>query len=87
MSIDHTTLLAILGGVCSTLFGLLCALLGYGGTKIIAKLDQLYERVDGYVGTLHTRINGIDTRLTIIETRCRVRHNDPAARRNEDEPV
>ena len=74
---NEATVLTMLGALCSILFGLICALIGYGGNKIIQKMDQLYERVDGYVNNLHVRINGIDTRVTVLETRCRSRHDDP----------
>jgi hypothetical protein len=74
---SETAMLSVLGVVCATLFGLLCGLLGYGGNKLILKMDQLYDRMDNYVSNIHVRINGIDTRLTIIETRRENRHDDP----------
>lgn len=77
MQIDHTALLAILGSIITVLFGLLCAILGWGGNKLIQKMDQLYDRMDSYVSGIHVRINGIDTRVTVLETRCRSRHDDP----------
>ena len=73
----ETTMLSVLGVVCATLFGLLCGLLGYGGNKLIEKMDQLYARMDNYISNIHVRVNGLDNRLTIVETRYRSRHNDP----------
>ena len=67
-------MLTVLGTICATLFGLLCALLAFGGTKLINKMDQLYDRVDDYVSNLHVRINGLDTRVTVLETKCKTRH-------------
>ncbi len=53
----------------ATLFGLLTVLLGWLGAKVIARLDAVVEKLNQVSGELHTRINGIDTRLTVVETR------------------
>lgn len=53
----------------ATLFGLLTVLLGWLGAKVIARLDAVVEKLNQVAGELHTRINGLDTRLTVVETK------------------
>ena len=63
-------LLSISAVLVATLFGLLTSLLGWGGSKVIARLDAVVEKLESVAGQLHHRINGIDRRVTVIETRC-----------------
>lgn len=83
--LSHLTLLYVLGACCAALFSVLVALLGFGGSKIISKLDQLYDKLDKAVGDLHTRINDLNTRLTAVEAVCRTRISSSILRRREED--
>ena len=60
-------------GAGSALIGLLvavlAAVLGWLGSRIIVRLDLMVDRLNQVSGELHTRINGLDTRLTRVETK------------------
>lgn len=60
-------------GAASALIGvlvaILVALLGWLGSRIIVRLDLMVDRLNKVSGELHTRINGIDTRLTRVEVK------------------
>ncbi len=60
-------------GAGSALIGLLVAvlvaMLGWLGSRIIVRLDLMVDRLNQVAGELHTRINGLDTRLTRVETK------------------
>lgn len=62
-------LLTISGVLVATLFGLLMAVLGWGGNRVIDRLDAVVEKLNDVSETLHHRINRIDRRVTVIETR------------------
>ena len=69
-----TSMLAISGVLVATLFGLLTTLIGWGGSKVISRLDSVVEKLDNVSSELHERINGIDIRVSIMETKCTDRH-------------
>ncbi len=54
----------------ATLFGLLTMILGWLGAKLYAKLDEMSKNLILMTSELHNKINGIDLRLTKVETRC-----------------
>lgn len=60
-------------GAGSALIGILVAvlvaMLGWLGSRIITRLDLMVDRLNQVSGELHTRINGLDTRLTRVETK------------------
>lgn len=66
---ENTLLLPIALSLVATLFGVLTVLLGWLGAKVIARLDAMVDKLNQVAGELHTRINGIDTRLTVVETK------------------
>lgn len=65
-----TMLLTIAASLVATLFGVLVALLGWLGSKVYEKLSEISKNLVDMAGELHERINGIDRRVTVIETRC-----------------
>lgn len=70
MDTTQTSLfLPIALSLVATLFGLLTVLMGWLGAKVIARLDAVVEKLNQVAGELHSRINGIDTRLTVVETK------------------
>lgn len=71
---SETMLLTIAASLVATLFGLLVAVLGWLGNKIYAKLDEMAKTMQEIAGDLHDRINGLDRRVTVVETRCSTNH-------------
>lgn len=67
-------LLSISLSLVATFFGLLVALIASGGTKVINKLDAMVEKLNDVASELHARINGLDRRVTVVETRCSSNH-------------
>ena len=53
----------------ATLFGLLILILGWLGNKFYSKMDEISKNLVTMAGELHTRINGHDRRITVLETR------------------
>ena len=82
---SETQMLAVAGIMIGSLFGLLCALIGWLGSKAIARLDSVVEMLNKVSGELHERINGLDTRLVRVETKCSYQHID--RRKDSDDHV
>jgi len=70
---NETVMLAIASSLVATLFGLLVLIVGWLGNKLYAKLDEMSKNLAAMAGELHTRINGIDRRLTVVETHHEIR--------------
>jgi hypothetical protein len=45
------------------------AIVSFIGSKIIHQLDTLADKLQDIAGELHTRITGLDLRLTRVETK------------------
>jgi hypothetical protein len=56
------------GGLIIFLLGTLLGVIGWLGSRVIHRLDELVDRVDEVKGDLQNRMNGIDTRLVKVET-------------------
>ena len=78
-------LLTISATLVATLFGLLCALLAWIGSKLHSKLDEVVIALQSVRTELHQRISetdrrhldknvDLDRRITIIEQRCNHEH-------------
>lgn len=67
---SETQMLTISGVLVATLFGLLTTVIGWGAQKVINKLDLLYQKLEDETRSISERINGIDRRVTRLETRC-----------------
>ncbi len=65
---SDTQLLAISASLVATLFGVLVTVLGWLGNKFYAKLDEISKNIVDMAGELHDRINGLDRRVTKVET-------------------
>ena len=61
--------LTIAAALVAALFGVLATVMGWMGSRVITRLDDVVEKLTDVAGELHTRINGIDTRLTRVEVR------------------
>jgi uncharacterized protein YjeT (DUF2065 family) len=71
---NEINLLTLASSLVATLFGLLIMLLGWLGNKLYDKISSLSEAMGRVEGTLHKRITDIDRRLTAVETRCNMHH-------------
>lgn len=72
----ETQLLAIAASLVATLFGLLVVIIGWLGNKFYSKLDEISKNLVLMAGELHERINGLDRRVTVVETRVSHKHAD-----------
>lgn len=72
----ETQLLAIAASIVATLFGLLVAIIGWLGNKFYSKLDEISKNLVLMASELHERINGLDRRVTVVETRVIHKHSD-----------
>lgn len=68
-NMDTNTLLTVASTLVATLFGLLIAMITYIGTNVISELKQLNQKLQEVANDLHTRITGLDLRLTKLETK------------------
>lgn len=64
----ETQLLTIAASLVATLFGLLVAILGWLGNKIYGKLEEMGNTMHVIASDLHSRINNLDNRVTVVET-------------------
>jgi cell division protein FtsB len=67
---NETQLLTMAAGLVATLFGLLCLILGWIGNGLFKKLDSLQESMSAMATELHEKLNALDRRVTVVETRC-----------------
>lgn len=71
---SETQLLTIASSLVATLFGLLVTVLGWLGSKIYTKLDEMSNTMHSIASDLNERINDLDRRVTVVETRCDNNH-------------
>lgn len=77
MNMNETAILMVSSSLVATLFGLLVALLGWLGSKIYTKLDELGNTMRRIESDLHERISALDKRVTRVETQVELRrHTD-----------
>jgi len=63
-------------GLVATLFGLLMLLLGWLGSRLYSKIDELGKAIITLAGELHSKINTIDGRLIRVESRHEICENN-----------
>jgi hypothetical protein len=56
-------------GLVATLFGMLMLLLGWLGSRLYTKIDELGKAIITLTGELHSKINVIDGRLIRVEAK------------------
>ena len=71
---NDAQLLTIACSLVATLFGILVAIIGWGGSRVIAKLEDVANKLNTMAVELHGRINDIDVRVSVIETKCETHH-------------
>lgn len=64
----ETQMLTMAATLVAAMFGILSAVLGWVGSRAIATLDAMRNKLDEVASELHQRINSIDRRVTIVET-------------------
>lgn len=62
-------LLTMAATLVATLFGVLAAVIGWIGARMITRMDDVIDRLNKMAGDLHERINGIDRRVVRLETK------------------
>jgi len=67
---NDAQLLTLAASLVAALFGLLVTLIGWLGNKFYTKLDEISKNLVDMAGELHERINGLDRRVTKVETPC-----------------
>lgn len=72
---NETTLLSLSASLVATLFGLLVAIIGWLGSKIYSKLDELGNTMRRIENDLHERISALDKRVTRVETQFELRRS------------
>ena len=71
---NDAQLLTIACSLVATLFGILVAIIGWGGSRVISKLEDVADKLNTMAVELHGRINDIDVRVSVIETKCETHH-------------
>lgn len=71
---NDAQLLTIACSLVATLFGLLVAVIAWGGSRVISKLEDVAEKLNSMAVELHARISNIDVRVSVIEARCEEHH-------------
>ena len=71
---NDAQLLTIACSLVATLFGLLVAIIAWGGSRVISKLEDVANKLNSMAVELHARINDLDIRVAVVETRCTEHH-------------
>ena len=71
---NDAQMLTIACSLVATLFGLLVAIIAWGGSRVIGKLEDVAKQLGELALELNARINGIDIRLAILEAQKEDRH-------------
>lgn len=66
----NVQMLSIASSLVATLFALLILLIGWLGNKLYDKLVSLGKAIEH----IHARIDWLDKRLVVVETRCNIEH-------------
>jgi len=66
--VTETQMLTMAAALVATMFGLLCSIIGWIGSRAINAIDQMKEKLNEVASELHQRINGLDRRITVVET-------------------
>lgn len=66
-------MLTIAAALVATMFGLLAAIIGWIGSRAINSIDAMKDKLNEVACELHTRINSIDVRLVVVETKVEKR--------------
>lgn len=67
MAVD--TLLTISLSLVAALFGVLSVVIGWVGSRVVDKQDEMIGKLDAVKDELHARINNMGMRLVKVETK------------------
>ena len=67
-------MLSFYSAIVTVLFGIIMALLGWLGTRLYNKLEEMSKSIRSIEGDLHERVTNIDKRLVAVESQCRFEH-------------
>jgi hypothetical protein len=70
---SDTQALTIAASLVASLFGVLVMVLGWIGSRIYSKLEEMGKTMHDLAGDLHERINVLEQRVTVVETTQRVK--------------
>lgn len=67
MAVD--TLLTIALSLVAALFGVLSVVIGWVGSRVVDRQDEMIRKLDAVKDELHARINNMGMRLVKVETK------------------
>ena len=68
-------MLSFYSSIVVVLFGIIMALLGWLGTRLYNKLEEMSKSIRSIEGDLHARVTNIDKRVVALESRCAIEHD------------
>lgn len=66
---DSSTLLTIALSLVAALFGVLSVVIGWVGSRVVGKQDEMIGKLDAVKDELHSRITNMGMRLVKVETK------------------
>lgn len=78
-------LLQLLLWAFSTVGAALVSVIAWGGLKILARLEAIEMLLASETKALRKALFELDKRVSLIEERCRMEHNEPERRRHDDD--
>ena len=78
----ETQLLTIAASLVAVMFGLLTSVLAWVGGRLYAKVEEMNKTMHDIAAGLHEKFNGLDKRVTVVETMMRDGHD---RQQNQDE--
>ncbi len=64
-------MLTIAAALVATMFGILATVLGWIGSRLHTKVDDMGKTLHSIAEGLHEKFNGLDKRVTVVETMMR----------------
>ena len=71
----NAQMLSFYSSIVIVLFGIVMTLLGWMGTRLYSKLEEMSKSIRSIEGDLHERVAVIDKRLVAVEAKCRFEHD------------
>ena len=68
-------ILSFYSSIVAILFGIIMAILGWLGTRLYSKLEEMSKSIRNIEGDLHERVAVIDKRLVVVEAKCQFEHD------------
>ena len=71
----NAQMLSFYSAIVTVLFGIVMTLLGWLGTRLYSKLEEMSKSIRSIEGDLHERVAVIDKRLVVVEAKCQFEHD------------